>query len=133
MPIVYLDTEAADLLRVSAEMLTGALQARVKRADPDQIISNSLIFQSNKLEAALQQLALPDPPVWDHMSRPHQLRVLLLAQMLTDARRIIDRRHYALELRAVLNAVGYEDDGISSDEALAEIVAAPKANLPRVP
>ena len=41
--------------------------ARVERADPDQVISNSLKLQAMKLATVRTLLRSPDPPTWGDM------------------------------------------------------------------
>lgn len=86
MPHAYLDTEQAELLIGSATMLQMALQARVKRADPEKIISNSLVLQANKLESVIAQLAQPDPPTWRELTEEEQTSFLALCSLMVKAK-----------------------------------------------
>lgn len=74
MPVVYLDSEAADMVQASCAMMEAALKARVKRADPDNHISNSLILQANKLETFRRMLDAPEPPKWSTLAEPLQVK-----------------------------------------------------------
>lgn len=62
MPVIIIDTEQAALIEVAIKMLEGALTARVERADPEAIISNSLKLQASKLGTVRLLLAQGDPP-----------------------------------------------------------------------
>jgi hypothetical protein len=64
MPTIIVDTEQAALIEAACAMLEAALTARVKRVDPDKVISNSLALQSNKLATVRQLLKMPDAPRW---------------------------------------------------------------------
>lgn len=120
MPLVQLDTEQADLLRVATEMLSGALRARVKRADPDKIISNSLVLQSNKLESALAQLALPDPPRWEHMTEQRQRHIIQLCSLIAGEAYGSARGTIVQQLRGALIAPNTGDGKLSLDPPMAD-------------
>lgn len=62
MPMIIVDDEQAALMEVAFAMLEGALTARVARADPDQVISSSLILQANKLKTVRDHLRAAPPP-----------------------------------------------------------------------
>jgi len=68
MPVIHVDTEQAALMKAAFQMLEAALVARVERADPDQIISNSLTLQAGKLETVRRLLDLPEPPAYSQLS-----------------------------------------------------------------
>lgn len=62
MPMIIVDAEQAALIEVALSMLEAALTARVARADPDAVISNSLHLQANKLATVRAHLQMPEPP-----------------------------------------------------------------------
>jgi hypothetical protein len=62
VPVIHVDTEQAALIEASLQMFEAALVARVERADPEQIISNSLKLQAAKLANVRVLLQLADPP-----------------------------------------------------------------------
>lgn len=53
---LIIDSEQAELLRLGGEVILGALNARIARADPDRIISASHELQRIKLHNLLEQL-----------------------------------------------------------------------------
>ena len=85
MPIVYVDSEAADLIEAAVTMLEAALKARVKRADPNQIISNSLILQSHKLESFRTMLRGPEPPPLSGLPESIRRKAVRAAEQLVQA------------------------------------------------
>jgi hypothetical protein len=68
MPVIHVDTEQAALMKAAFQMLEAALLARVERADPEQIISNSLALQAAKLATVRTLLDLPEPPAYSQLS-----------------------------------------------------------------
>lgn len=82
MPLVYVDQEGAELVEAAVQMLEAALTARVKRADPDQFISNSLILQSHKLSSFRTMLHAPDPPEFSMLAEPLRKKAFLAASQL---------------------------------------------------
>lgn len=82
MPTIYVDREGAELIQAALEMFEAALTARVKRADPDQIISNSLKLQAGKLKTARQMLDQPDPPPFSLMEEVWRGKALRAAEIL---------------------------------------------------
>lgn len=82
MPTIYVDTEQAALIEAAVTMLEAALTARVKRADPDQVISNSLTFQAGKLRTFRVMMQQPDPPKWALLAEPLRRKALTAAQVL---------------------------------------------------
>lgn len=85
MPAVYVDTEAAELIAAAVAMFEAALKARVKRADPGEIISNSLILQSHKLESFRAQLHAAEPPPFGQLPEPLRAKALRAAKQLVAA------------------------------------------------
>lgn len=104
MPVVHVDTEAAALIEAAVTMLEAALTARVERADPDKIISNSLILQSHKLESFRAQLHAGPPPTFSMMSEPLMRKALRAAKGLVDASDDGARNTNWELLRGLLNA-----------------------------
>lgn len=86
MPMVYVDTEAADLVEAAVQMLEAALTARTKRADPEQVISNSLKLQAHKLESFRAQLRSKAPPPLSGMEEPLRRKALSAAKGLVEAK-----------------------------------------------
>lgn len=84
MPVLILDTEQAALLHASAEMLEAALAARVTRADPENIISDSLKLQAVKLASVRQAMKAPEPPDWRQLGTSLQRRALGLMHQVAD-------------------------------------------------
>jgi len=82
MPALFVDTEQAALIKVAVEMLHNALSARVERANPGKIISDSLNLQANKLATVMAQLAEPDPPVFSRLDEPLRRAALNAATVL---------------------------------------------------
>lgn len=85
MPTIIVDPEAAELVEAAVAMFEAALTARVKRADPDNVISNSLILQSHKLSTFRQMLALPEPEDFHLMPEPIRRKILNEAKRLVAA------------------------------------------------
>lgn len=106
MPTIHVDAEAAALISVALAMLEGALTARVARADPDNIISNSLILQSHKLESARAQLLMPEPPSLSMLPESVQNAVYSCIQQITDNPRSQDADRAYERLRGLVNAAG---------------------------
>ncbi len=69
-------------MEVAFTMLEGALTARVARADPEKVISNSLILQANKLATVRQLLQMPEPPPFSMLSLSLKEKVLRHAATL---------------------------------------------------
>lgn len=72
MPTIIVDNEQAALMEVAFAMLEGALTARVARADPDKIISNSLLLQASKLATVRAHLRMPEPPAFSELPQSVQ-------------------------------------------------------------
>lgn len=104
MPMLKVDSEAAELTVTAVEMLRAALSARVRRADPQQVISNSLTLQANKLESVTAQLLGGEPPTWAEMSTPMQQQVVRLAQQLAMNKDPAHRAAILEMLREILTA-----------------------------
>ncbi len=66
-------------------MLEAALTARVERADPEGIISNSLILQSHKLSGFRDGLKLPDPPPFAQLPETLRRKAMRAATQLSKA------------------------------------------------
>jgi len=62
--VIHVDTEQAALIEAAVQMLEAALTARVERADPEAIISNSLKLQASKLGTVRMLLAQGEPPAF---------------------------------------------------------------------
>jgi hypothetical protein len=77
--MIIVDAEQAALIEVALSMLEGALTARVARADPDAVISNSLHLQANKLATVRAHLRMPEPPPWELL--PDGVQNALLGSM----------------------------------------------------
>lgn len=84
MPTVLIDTEQAALIKAAVSMLSAALTARVERADPDQVISNSLTLQANKLSTVMRQLDQPEPPSWHDLGPTMRAKAIGAATMLAN-------------------------------------------------
>lgn len=69
MPVMIVDTEQAALIKAALQMFEAALTARVERADPEKIISNSLSLQAKKLKTVRDLLDMPDPPPFSQLSK----------------------------------------------------------------
>lgn len=120
MPILKIDSEAAELAVVGIEMLQAALSARVKRADPHAVISNSLILQANKLESVVQQMLADEPPPWKLLTAEAQMRIRLLAQLLSQENDTNDAGRYYEMLREILTASEEPRAALSLDTPLEE-------------
>jgi hypothetical protein len=106
MPVVIVDTEAAALVEAAVEMLEAALTARVSRADPDQIISNSLKLQAHKLSSFRDQLHAPDPPPWSQLPEPLRRKAINMATGFVGAESADQKNQYWEQLRGLINAAG---------------------------
>lgn len=76
MPTINVDPEQAALMEAAFAMLEAALTARVARADPDKIISNSLTLQANKLATVRALLKMPAPPAFSELDGPMRSKAL---------------------------------------------------------
>lgn len=72
MYLIDLDSEQREIIVAAMEAGNIILGARLRRADPDGIISNSTILQANKLEQLKQQLAEGPLAQWKHL--PDEIR-----------------------------------------------------------
>ncbi len=104
MPIVHIDSEGAALVEAACAMLEAALTARVERADPEGIISNSLILQSHKLSGFREGLRLPDPPPFGQLPETLRRKALRAAAQLSEAS-TAEQRNEAWELIRALTIV----------------------------
>jgi hypothetical protein len=106
MPVIHVDTEQAALIEAALTMFEAALSARVERADPDKIISNSLALQAAKLKNVRVLLHLPDPPLFSLLD-PVMLKKAhdLLWVLHTDAP-APEADQWWEQLRGVINAPG---------------------------
>lgn len=75
MPVIHIDTEQAALIETALVMLESALTARVTRADPEKIISNSLKLQAAKLATVRTLLAQEEPPDFSALPTELQMQV----------------------------------------------------------
>jgi len=107
MPVIHVDTEQAALIEAALHMFEAALTARVERADPEQIISNSLSLQAAKLATVRPLLRLGDPPPFSQLD-PTMLKKAhdLLWALHTDAD-ALDVNQWWEALRGVINAPGF--------------------------
>jgi len=80
MPIIWFDTEQAELTQAAIVMMRAALVARSDRADPEKVITNSMRLQANKLASIEHQLNNPEPLDWAAL--PRELRDQLHNHML---------------------------------------------------
>lgn len=106
MPVVIVDSEQAALMETAFAMLEAALTARVERADPDKVISNSLNLQALKLKTVRTLLLAPDPPTWSEMPESDRERLTQLFEQIPIARRKADRDALYQRLRGMVNAPG---------------------------
>lgn len=106
MPVLIVDTEQAALIKAALQMLQQALTARVERADPEKIISNSLSLQAKKLEMVVVALDAPDPPPFSELDPTLRKKAsdLLFALHTKAADEAANQWWQAL--RAVVNAPG---------------------------
>lgn len=104
MPSLYLDSEQADLIEAACAMLEAALTARVKRADPEKVISNSLQLQAHKLSTVRAQLAAGEPPPWHALNESLKSRALALMSDLAQGKDQTSKEHAWRALRALVNA-----------------------------
>ncbi len=108
MPVVYVDTEQAELLEASCSMLEAALSARVKRQDPDLHISNSLALQASKLATFRAQLKMPAPPPLSGLAEPLRRKAIRAATQLSTAD-TTEAKDAAWEiLRGLIVAAGHQ-------------------------
>lgn len=106
MPVVYVDSEAADLIEAAVVMLESALTARTDRADPDQVISNSLKLQSHKLKGFRSQLRSAEPPTFAQLPEPLRRKALRAASELVKAGETPAAQVHWDMLRGLVNAAG---------------------------
>lgn len=104
MPLVHVDSEAADLIEAAVTMLEAALSARVKRADPENVISNSLTLQTNKLKSFRAGLRSLPPPPFSAMVEPLQRKALSAAKGLLSAASADDKDAHWRNLVGLVNA-----------------------------
>lgn len=124
MPVAIMDSEAAELVVVATTMLSAALVARTRRADPEKILSNSLILQAHKLSTVIAQLEAGDPPEWDHMTQNRQDELRALFQMATADDFKAGRVQIVGRIRALLNAVHFPGEEPQGRLPLSEVQAA---------
>lgn len=106
MPVVIVDSEQAALMEAAFAMLEAALTARVERADPEKVISNSLSLQALKLKTVRTLLQAPEPPTWSEMDDAGRERITQLFEQIHKSRRKADRDALYQRLRGVVNAPG---------------------------
>jgi hypothetical protein len=106
MPVVIVDTEQAELIGAALTMFEAALTARVKRVDPEQVISKALDLQAMKLATVRTMLQNPDPPAFSDLD-PTMLKKAhdLLWALHTDATGT-EMNAWWEALRGVINAPG---------------------------
>ncbi len=107
MPHVYVDTEAAELVEAAVQMFEAALTARVKRADPNKFISNSLILQAGKLRTFRTMLASADPPTWGGLREGLQKKAIRYAAEIASMTGEPEKAAAWEQLRAIINAPGF--------------------------
>lgn len=107
MPVVIVDTEQAALMETAFVMLEAALNARVERADPEKIVSNSLALQAAKLKTVRELLKMPDPPDFSGLEGSMQQKAIHLVASLADPDEHASRDAYWRALRTVINAPGF--------------------------
>lgn len=104
MPMILVDTEQAALIEAAIAMLEAALTARVDRADPEKIISQSLALQAGKLATVRALLQAGDPPEFDQMEEStRSMAYRLMAEIAESAQPKGARRAWR-ELRVLVNA-----------------------------
>lgn len=104
MPTIHVDSEQAALIEAAITMLEAALTARVVRADPDKVVSNSLQLQANKLATVRAHLKMPAPPAFSMLPESAQAAVIASAlQLLENAGSEAADPHFD-RLRGFVNA-----------------------------
>lgn len=101
------DAEQAELIEAAVAMLEAALRSRSKRRDPDQIISNSLILQGNKLATVRQLLAMPEPPDWPNLEPGVAAKAIRAMRTMLENSDAAKRTAAWKELRALAIAPGF--------------------------
>jgi len=104
MPMILVDTEQAALIEAAIAMLEAALTARVNRADPEKIISQSLALQAGKLATVRALLQAPDAPEFDQLEESARSMAYRLMSEVAEARHPKDARRAWRELRVLVNA-----------------------------
>ena len=82
MPLIHVDTEAAELVELALTMMSGALEARSRRADPDRIITDSLKLQANKLTGVREALRNREPAEWAELNEAARKQVRTFCEIL---------------------------------------------------
>lgn len=104
MPTINVDAEQAALMEVAFAMLEGALVARVARADPDKVISNSLQLQAHKLATVRAHLRAAEPPDFGMLPESVQNAVRGAATGILQATKPADIDAHFRRLRGFVNA-----------------------------
>jgi hypothetical protein len=107
MPVIIVDTEQAALMETAFVMLEAALTARVERADPEKIVSNSLALQAAKLKTVRALLKMPDPPEWLDLSDDLKRKALHICASLADTDEHRLHPAYWRTLRGIINAPAF--------------------------
>lgn len=106
MPTIIVDAEQAALMEVAFAMLEGALTARVARADPEKVISNSLMLQAHKLATIREHLRMPEPPALTMLPESVQNAIYGCIQQIHDNPKTLDADRAFERLRGFINAAG---------------------------
>jgi hypothetical protein len=106
MPVVLVDSEQAALMEAAFAMLEAALTARVERADPEKIISNSLTLQAMKLATVRTLLKAPEPPAWSELPLSTRSHILAIANSLPELKKKAEADQLYFKMRGLVNAPG---------------------------
>ncbi len=85
-------------------MFHAALTARSRRADPEKIISNSLILQTHKLASVRDALRAGEPPPFGQMAEPLRRKALATAKALATTHEPAEADRHWETLRGLLVA-----------------------------
>jgi hypothetical protein len=82
MILLSLDAEQAEIISAIADCAEAMLSARVVRADPDGIVSDSLSLQRMKMQQVRRQLQPRPIPDWSKLSEEERKNVTECARIL---------------------------------------------------
>jgi hypothetical protein len=84
MPLIDVDEEQAALIEAGINAIDACLAARVVRADPNKVLSNSMRLQRRKVANMRDLLAHPPKRGWDDLHPDQQVQVFTLARALIE-------------------------------------------------
>lgn len=121
MKIITLDTEQEECLLLGLQTAQGFLRARIRRADPEGLLSQSFELQALKLDQVRYALAQPPLATWAKLPDTHKKVIADLAEQLHRRRDVAQAEVVYDALTMAIIAPRNHADGESENPILQEL------------